>query len=55
MVRRGRVRIAITWGLRRGGCRWAATAAVLAASSPGVTLDGDAVTVPAATFTVIEV
>jgi hypothetical protein len=30
-------------------------AAVLAASSPGVALDGDTVAVPAATFAVIEV
>jgi len=28
---------------------------VLAASSPGVTLDGDIVAVPAATFAIIEV
>jgi maltooligosyltrehalose trehalohydrolase len=56
LVRRGRLRIAANLGpspqrLPLGG----PGAAVLAASSPGVTLDGDAVAVPAATFAVIEV
>jgi len=55
LVRRGRLRIAANLGpspqrLPLGG----PGAAVLAASSPGVTLDGDAVAVPAATFAVIE-
>ncbi len=56
MVQRGRLRIVANLGPSaqrlpldgRG-------AAVLAASSPGVTLDGDTVAVPAATFAVIEV
>ena len=56
LVRRGRLRIAANLGpstrrLPLDGLG----AAVLAASSPGVTLDGDAVAVPAATFAVIEV
>jgi maltooligosyltrehalose trehalohydrolase len=56
MVQRGRIRITANLGpsaqrlpLGRRGIT------VLAASSPGVTLDGDNVTVPAATFAVIEV
>ena len=56
MVRRGRLRIVANLGpssqrLSLGG----RGAAVLAASSPGVSLDGDIVAVPAATFAVIEV
>jgi len=56
LVRRGRLRIAANLGpspqrLPLDGLG----AAVLAASSPGVTLDGDTVAVPAATFAVIEV
>jgi len=56
MVRRGRLRIVANLGpsvqrLPLGG----RGAAVLAASSPGVTLDGDTVTIPAATFAVVEV
>jgi maltooligosyltrehalose trehalohydrolase len=56
MVRRGRLRIVANLGpsaqrLPLGGPE----AAVLAASSPGVTLDGDTVTIPAATFAVVEV
>jgi hypothetical protein len=56
MVQRGRLRIAANLGhsaqrLPLGG----RGAAVLTASSPGVTLDGDTVTMPAATFAVIEV
>ena len=56
MVGRGRLRIVANLGpsvqrLSLGG----RGAAVLAASSPGVSLDGDIVAVPAATFAVIEV
>jgi malto-oligosyltrehalose trehalohydrolase len=56
MVQRGRLRIVANLGpssqrLPLGG----PGAAVLAASSPGVTLDGDIVAVPAATFAIIEV
>jgi len=56
LVRRGRLRIAANLGpsaqrLPLGG----QGTAVLAASAPGVTLDGDAVLVPATTLAVIEV
>jgi maltooligosyltrehalose trehalohydrolase len=56
MVQRGRLRIAANLGPVPQRLPLAGRgAAVLAASSPGITLDGDIVAMPAAAFAVIEV